>query len=118
MQVVAPFNSDPNWVSSDARDRRHAIAPIDAAPDPAATWSRLVRHMGQLPRFQIEEQSDRYLHGVARTLLGFRDDVEFLLRPEAGEIAVRSASRVGRWDLGANRRRIERIRRALKKNHR
>ncbi|MEC7418575.1 MAG: DUF1499 domain-containing protein, partial [Pseudomonadota bacterium] len=50
----------------------------------------------------------------ARTrLLRFVDDVEFELREEAGIIAVRSASRVGYSDLGANRRRIEKIRQAI-----
>jgi hypothetical protein len=46
----------------------------------------------------------------ATPLLRDVDDVEFLL--DAGErvIHVRSASRVGHADLGANRNRIERIR--------
>jgi uncharacterized protein (DUF1499 family) len=38
------------------------------------------------------------------------DDLEFRLIPEEHIIDVRSASRVGYWDLGANRRRVERIR--------
>ena len=46
-------------------------------------------------------------------LLRFVDDVEFELRTGDGVIAVRSASRVGYSDLGANRRRIEKIRKAL-----
>ena len=45
-------------------------------------------------------------------LMGFVDDVEFLLEA-AGAIQVRSASRLGKGDLGVNRARIEAIRALL-----
>jgi len=38
------------------------------------------------------------------------DDVEFWLDPVGGVIHVRSASRVGQSDFGANRARIEALR--------
>ena len=40
------------------------------------------------------------------------DDVEFWFDPAANAIQVRSASRVGRGDLGVNRKRIEAVRAA------
>jgi uncharacterized protein (DUF1499 family) len=43
----------------------------------------------------------------------FVDDVEFLLDAPAGLVHVRSASRLGRRDFGANRTRIEAIRARL-----
>ena len=42
--------------------------------------------------------------------MGFVDDVEFYVDPEAKIIQVRSASRLGESDLGVNRQRIEDIR--------
>jgi len=52
-----------------------------------------------------------HLRFEARTAwLRFRDDLEFLADDAAKVIHVRSASRVGQSDLGANRRRIEAIR--------
>jgi uncharacterized protein (DUF1499 family) len=45
--------------------------------------------------------------------MGFVDDVEFWFDPAAGVVQLRSASRVGRGDLGVNRQRIEAIRRRL-----
>jgi uncharacterized protein (DUF1499 family) len=39
--------------------------------------------------------------------------MRFQLRKDSSEIAVRSASRVGLFDLGVNRRRIEGVRQAL-----
>ena len=49
---------------------------------------------------------------VDRTLImGFQDDVTVRLRPLAGQtrIDIRSASRTGRHDFGANAKRIQRF---------
>jgi len=46
-------------------------------------------------------------------LMKYVDDVEFWFDPAANVIHVRSASRVGRGDLGVNRKRIEAVRAAL-----
>ena len=43
----------------------------------------------------------------------FVDDLEFYLDRLEKKIHVRSASRVGKYDFGANRRRVEAIRRAF-----
>ena len=51
------------------------------------------------------------------SVMGFVDDVEFLNEPANGQMSVRSASRVGYSDLGANRKRIEAIRTALNVGH-
>ncbi len=42
--------------------------------------------------------------------MGFVDDVEFYLDRNTNVIQIRSASRLGRSDLGVNRQRIETIR--------
>ena len=44
-------------------------------------------------------------------ILRFVDDLEFLFDPTGQVIHIRSASRVGRSDLGVNRNRVEAIRR-------
>ena len=41
--------------------------------------------------------------------IGFVDDVEFLLDPANKQLHFRSASRVGYSDLGANKRRMNKI---------
>ncbi len=48
-------------------------------------------------------------------LFKFVDDVEFLIVPEDGKIHFRSASRLGYWDIGANGKRMEEIRRLFAK---
>ncbi|MEQ8860737.1 MAG: DUF1499 domain-containing protein [Pseudomonadales bacterium] len=111
---LAPCPASPNCVSSDAADGIHAIRPLALGDDPAATWRSLIELLEADPAYTIVEQTDDYLRAEARTrLLRFVDDVEFQRRASQGEIAMRSASRLGYSDLGANRRRLEGLRRKL-----
>ncbi|SMF11330.1 DUF1499 domain-containing protein [Pseudobacteriovorax antillogorgiicola] len=64
--------------------------------------------------YKIEADSGNYLHVTYTSgLMKFVDDVEFLAEPDKGLIHVRSASRLGYWDLGANRKRVEDLRKKL-----
>ena len=59
-------------------------------------------------RYQIRNEQENYVHIIAISkLLGFVDDVEFLMIPDEGIIEMRSQSRVGYSDMGANRKRME-----------
>jgi len=112
---LAECPASPNCVSS-AEDagKSHYIAPIRIQGDPDAAWRALRDLLAADGRIEIVSAGDRYLHAVATTrILRFKDDVEFLLDRDAGEIAMRSASRIGYSDLGKNRRRMEAIRRAM-----
>jgi uncharacterized protein (DUF1499 family) len=101
-------------VRSGASNPVNAIAPLSIAGEASEVWSALLDHLEADPQYTIVEQSDDYVRAEARTrIIGFVDDVEFQLRRDSGEIAVRSASRIGLFDLGANRMRIEGVRRAL-----
>lgn len=113
---ISDCPSSPNCVSSRAQDPEHRVDPIavDVAPD--AAWEILRQTLAAEPRLRIvEERKDQwYLHAEATSLVfRFVDDVEFQLDPEQRLLHVRSASRVGHWDLGINRRRVERLREAL-----
>jgi uncharacterized protein (DUF1499 family) len=112
---LAPCPSTPNCVSSDApRGDAHYIEPLRTGDDPDAVWQALIAYLERRSAFTIVERRDDYLRAEARTrVLRFVDDVEFHLRPAEREIAMRSASRIGYSDLGANRRRLEALREAL-----
>jgi uncharacterized protein (DUF1499 family) len=70
--------------------------------------------VSSLPRTIIVAQTENYIHAECQSaLLGFVDDLELHFRPDQGEIGVRSASRLGRSDLGVNRKRVETLRSAL-----
>ena len=78
-------------------------------------WEGLLVYLRTDPSYTIVSQDKHYLRAEARTrLFRFVDDVEFHLRPEEKQIAMRSASRIGYSDLGTNRRRLEAVRQALK----
>jgi uncharacterized protein (DUF1499 family) len=105
--------STPNCVSSDASpEDSHYIDPIT---DPTGSkWAGLVETVRGMPGATLIEQHEDYAHLTFTTgLWRFVDDVEFHYRPEAAEIAIRSASRVGRSDWSANRNRLEAIRAVL-----
>lgn len=75
---------------------------------------RLEEVVRAMPRTEIVVATDTCLYAVCRTwLMGFRDDIEFRYSPGEGVVHVRCASRVGIYDFGVNRRRVERVRKAL-----
>lgn len=104
----------PAYVSSHAAAWWiHRVNPFRASGDPAPHLRRLQRIVADMPRTEVVEATHEYLHAVCRTLLGFRDDLEFRFSPAEGVVHVQSASRVGLFDFGVNRRRVERVRKGL-----
>ncbi|MEH2040997.1 DUF1499 domain-containing protein [Nostoc sp.] len=104
-----------NCVVSQNADEKHAIDPIPYHVDRNAAREILQKVIGVVPRTEIVEQTDNYIHALSKSrIFQFVDDVEFYLPPNESVIHLRSASRVGESDLGVNRRRAEQIRLALR----
>jgi uncharacterized protein (DUF1499 family) len=111
---LAPCSGPPNCVCSFDSGDRHAIEPIRFADSPDEAWARLVQVVLAWPRTRVVRQTDTYLHAECTSrLFRFVDDVELLLDRAGSQVHMRSASRVGRSDLGVNRARLEAIRRAV-----
>jgi uncharacterized protein (DUF1499 family) len=111
--AIAACGSAPNCVSSINRDEGRRVRALGFDTTPERAWAMLKQALLQEPRMRVidEKPDPRYVHAESSSLVfGFVDDVEFLLVPGDTQIQVRSASRVGYWDLGVNRRRVERIR--------
>lgn len=107
-----PCPQTPNCVSSEtaAEDKEHAIAPLTYSGSQAQARARLEQLLRSQERVKLVTAEAGYLHAEFTTqVMRFVDDVEFLF-VTPGRIEVRSASRVGRSDLGANRTRIEALR--------
>ncbi len=103
-----------NAVSSFADTEYHRIAPLSAAGEPRAVLRRLRAIVAARPGVRIVNEQSGYLYAEFESrVLGFVDDVEFLLDESAAVIHVRSASRLGRRDFGVNRARVEAIRATL-----
>ena len=109
---LAPCPRSPNCVSTRADDPRQRMEPIPFQGTPETARETLLAVLGERPRTEIVAAEECYLHAVERSaLLRFADDVELEIDAESGQIHFRSASRLGYSDLGANRRRMEEIRR-------
>ena len=98
-----------------ATSREDFIAPFKLKVPPPQAWKALEQVLAETPRVKVVMRTDQYLHAeFTSAMLRFVDDVELNLRSEAAIIAVRSASRVGYYDFGANRSRIEKLREQLR----
>ena len=112
-----PCPDRKNCVCSQDRSPSHTIKPLNGLGRVQSAFLLLITILKQTNRCHVKTTTSTYLHAEFRTRwLGFIDDVEFLLSTSEDVIHVRSASRVGFWDLGVNRRRIETIRRKLQKS--
>jgi uncharacterized protein (DUF1499 family) len=110
MNALPPVPSYPNAVSSqaDPSDRLHYIAPIVAAD----ALERAIQWLAANERGQVIERGPSFAHVVVTTRwLRFKDDVHLLW--DGAALQIRSASRLGKGDLGANRKRMEALRAAL-----
>ena len=99
----------------DAPQRAYAqIEPLPLRGDGPATISRLKAIVEATDGATVVRSAPDYLYAQYTTrLMKFVDDVEFWVDPVAGVVQVRSASRLGQRDFGANRARIEAVRAAL-----
>lgn len=118
---LKPPSETPNSVSSQASlypdhpQRAYAeIAPLPLKGDPDATLDRIAEVIKTMDGAMIVKREPDYLYAQFTTrLMKYVDDAEFWFDPAAGVIQVRSASRLGKSDLGVNRERIESIRHKL-----
>jgi uncharacterized protein (DUF1499 family) len=109
---LTPCPNTPNCVCSSNSDQEHGIAEISFSGRMDNAMEALKQVINRSERTQIVVQSHDYLHvEFTSKLMGFVDDVEFYI--QQGRIQVRSASRLGKSDLGVNRARIEAIRTQL-----
>lgn len=119
-RLAAP-SITPNSVSSQAgqwpghpRQAEALIAPLPfATGGGGASIERLHMLLAAWPGARIIEARPDYLRVEFTTRwLRFVDDAEFWADPGAGVVQLRSASRLGRSDLGVNRARLEALRAA------
>lgn len=98
----------PNCVSSYESSEEHSIAALDG------NLNQIQQILVAMDGANIVEQSSNYLYAeFTSSLMGYVDDVEFLYDAGSNTTQVRSASRVGYSDMGANRTRVEAIRTQL-----
>ena len=104
--TLKPGSSKPNAAcSEDATPTAQKVDPLTGSRDDIR---RAIADTGGT----ITADSEDYIAATySSRLMRFVDDVEF--RRDGGLWQVRSASRVGHSDMGANRKRVERLRATL-----
>lgn len=108
---LAACPDSPNCVHSQTQDPRARVEPFPLRGPAEDALARLKTHLAGQPRTRLVQESPSYLRYEFRSrLCRFVDDVEFLADTKAAVLHVRSASRLGYSDLGANRARIESLR--------
>ena len=113
---LTPCGSRPNCVSSEG-PKTHLVQPLPYLG--SHSFSLILEHLNKHYKTEVLEQNSNYLHVVISTnTFRFKDDLEFLLKPEQGLIEMRSASRLGYSDLGVNRKRLEKLRLYLEASQR
>ena len=113
---LAPCPSAPHCVSSQATDEGHAIEPFKYTGSPVAAREKLARVLGRMQGmgYAVVTSEGDYLHATHTSgIMKYVDDIEFVFsQKQVGVIHVRSSSRIGYADLGANRKHVEEIRTA------
>lgn len=109
--TLAPCPGSPNCVHTGMRhpDGTEGMYLTGSATG-AELMDRLRAEVESMPRTTVVESASGYLRAEATSLIfRFVDDLELLVGVD-GELIVRSESRVGEGDLGANARRVETLR--------
>ena len=108
---LSPLGTGPHGVSSQAAHADRRVEALYFSGDSKESWDILESLVAELPRTRLIKKDHSYMHWVCRSLVwGFIDDLEFLVDAGGSRIEVRSAARMGYWDMNVNARRIEAIR--------
>jgi uncharacterized protein (DUF1499 family) len=106
---LAACPGTPNCVNSQSDDAQSKIAAL-----PGVSIAELKKVVTAMAGATVIEETENYLYAEFKSkLMGYVDDVEFYLDSSTNSLQVRSASRLGKSDLGVNRKRVEEIRSKL-----
>ena len=110
---LTPCPDSPNCISSQGSDSAYTVEPLTYDSEAEKIIADLKVVVGSMKGATIVSESAAYLHVEFQSdVFRFIDDVEFMVDDMAKVVHVRSASRVGYYDFGVNRKRIEKIRQA------
>lgn len=117
-QLLPACLDKPNCVISIGADSApnsiSRIEPFHYTGEPEMARELLIKTIEEYSRAKIIKQEGSYLHSTFTSMVfRFVDDVVFLFVEDEKLIHVRSASRTGYFDFGANRKRVEALRKSF-----
>lgn len=108
-----PCPESPNCVSSLVSGKQNIPPLYFHNTDNTQIKERLVNTLQSWPNAEVISSNEQVVITVFTTpWLKFKDDLILIIRPD-GRVDVRSSSRIGYYDFGANRRRVELLRTTL-----
>ena len=108
---LSPCPDAPHCVSSQSADEAKRMEPFPYTTSMPEAREKILTVLRSMKRTKIISVEDTYLHAECRSaIFRYVDDVEFYFDDEKKLIHFRSSSRLGYYDTGVNRRRIEKIR--------
>jgi uncharacterized protein (DUF1499 family) len=106
-----PCPDSPNCVCSQYPDQSHKIESLTYKGSPDEAMARLLNVTQGMKRAKVVTAQERYLHvEFTSAVFRFVDDAEFFIDDAQKAIHMRSAARLGYYDFGVNRKRMETIR--------
>jgi len=112
---LQPCDAGPHCVSSEATEADLRVEPFRHDGDADAALAKLAAVIEAMDGGKVVTRGPDYLHASFTTaLMKYVDDVEFVATAtQPGVLQVRSSSRIGYYDFGANRKRVDAIRAAF-----
>jgi uncharacterized protein (DUF1499 family) len=108
--LIRPCPNKPNCISSRAKETSRKVAPIPYQGSFEDARRRLLDVILSFPRSIVVQDKGNYLKVEFHSaIFAFVDDVEFEFDDVSKLIDFRSASRLGYYDFGVNRRRMEAV---------
>jgi len=108
--TIRPCPNKPNCVSSRAPDGPRRMDPIRYKGSVEEAQQKLLDIIGTFPRTTVVQNVGNCLKvEFCSVIFSFVDDVDFEFDDAAKRIHFRSASRLGYYDFGVNRSRMETI---------
>jgi len=108
VRTLSACPNKPNCIATNDGLPERRYPPLEVNGEPNATWTRIVKSLLTEERTAKVEEKPGYLYAtVTSAVFGFVDDIELTYCNSGKELWIRSASRKGYWDIGANRARVE-----------
>ena len=108
--VLRPCPGTPNCVSSEGSDESKSIAAFTFESNADQAWQKLQDAIEKSGGVIAYIDKTHIQASYTTRIFRFVDDMEFRLVADQKMIHVRSGSRVGKSDLGVNRRNVEKLR--------
>lgn len=107
---LMPLRESPNGIASVTDQVKKQVEALPIIDSVEHSFDLIVQAANSYGTVTVKQRTATYMHLIFTTsLMRYHDDVEWLVNDNGG-IDVRSQSRIGKGDMGENRKRYQHIR--------